>query len=396
MRGYLVKGVATGISRTFGSAFIAMALIPLILRNVGAEVNSIFSSSALIVLCLITLVVIIGAALVFFQVPVWGNKAKITASLSDLLLLSGVNIVCCGLLSSLCQALLEANYKIYFVNIIFFSRTALHYFAVFLVSIYSSQVEHLIYATNLVFITFIVVDVSSVKMLTEIGLARPRWCHIKAVLHRGKDFFLIGLSTSVVGPLTRYLVALLTVDVAANGVYDISLKIAMMAAGALSCFSIPLFTLFSGYTEKQIGKIKRILYRMTSLLVILFTLGAAFYLFTGEILLEFVFGAVDSRLFHTSLILLLGRSLSAVFEPYIRAMWGLGHTKKCIAVKFWGLSMTIVLVFALSFIGEPLYRIAFSFVAPMLCGVVLLFFLFYHMYGFRSISLVVSEKITNV
>jgi O-antigen/teichoic acid export membrane protein len=312
------------------------------------------------------------------------------------LLLSGINIVCCGLIGSLCQSLLEANYKIYFVNVIFFFRTALHYSAVFLVSIYSSQVEHLIYATNLVFITFVVVDIFSVKILTEAGLASPRWCHIKAVLHRGKDFFAIGLATSVLQPLTRYLVALLAVDMAANGVYDISLKIAMMAAGALSCFSVPLYSLFSGYGEKQIGKIKRILYRMTPLLMVLFTLGATIYLFTGEALLEFVFGAVDPLLFHTSLILLLGRALSAVFEPYARAMWALGHTKKCIAVKFWGLFMTIVLFFALSFIREPLYRIAISFVTPMLCGAMLLSFLFYRLYGLRSISLVVSEKTTNV
>ena len=430
MRAYLAKGVATGIPRTFGGAFIAMVLIPLILRNVGAnvygawtlvfiftglsanfdigipkalvylipktdnraEIDSIFSASVVITVCLMMVVVAIGIALVFFQVPLLGSKAKIAMPLSNLLLLSGVNIICCSLLSSLYQSLLEVNYKIHYVNVIFFFQTALHYFAVFLVSMYSSRVAHLIYATNLIFITFSIVNVFSVRILTDTRLISHRLNHIKVVLHRGKDFFAIGLATSVLQPLTRYLVALLAVDIAANGVYDISLKIAMMAAGALSCFSVPLFSIFSGYGKKQIVKIKSILYKMTLLLLVLFTLGATIYLFKGEALLEFVFGAVDSRLFLTSLILLLGRALSAVFEPYVRAMWALGHTKQCVAVKFWGLFMTIVLVFVLSFISEPLYRIALSYVAPMLCGVVLLFFLFYGLYGFRSVGLGVPEK----
>ena len=431
---YLTKSVATGIPRTFGSAFIAMALIPLIMRNVGADVygawtllfifvglsssldigipkaliylipkedveneaNRIFSASVVITLILMTLVVVIGTVLIFFRIPVWGNSAKISPSLSNLLLLSGVNIVCCGLISSLCQSLLEARYKIHFVNIIFFLRTALLYITVFLVSIQFTKIDHLVYTTNLIFILFVFIDISSIKILTRTELTFPRWSHVEVVFQRGKEFFMIGLATSIVRPLARYLVALLSVDIAANGVYDISVKIAMMAVGALSCFSVPLFSIFSGYGMEQTDKIKRVLIYITSLLATLFVLGVSTYWLLGKHILEFAFQEYDLRLFTTSWILLLGFGLFAVFEPYVRALWAMGHTKKCAAIRFCILVMFIVFVQTFAVVTEPLYRISLALATALSTGGVLFFSLFYSLYGFRMNNSKVLKQATNV
>ena len=205
----------------------------------------------------------------------------------------------------------------------------------------------------------------------------------------------MGLATSVPRPLARYLVALLAVDIAACGIYDISLKIAMMASGALTCLSVPLFSLFSGYSEERIAKIKRIVHRTTFLLAGFSVLGVATYVLWGNDMIAFAFGDGDSRLFNTSLILLAGLALTAVFEPSVRALWALGHTGKCMVVRFWTLFMFVVMVFAFSFLREPLYRIAFSFALGEACGGVLMFLLFHRLYGFGAMSLRISEGTTS-
>lgn len=431
---YMTKALATGIPRTFGGAIFAMALVPLIVRNIGMEkygtwtllfiflglsasldigipkvlvylipkeknrdeVNRIFTASVFIVCCMMFLVLSIALALIYLRVPVWGSDATISISLSNLLLMSGANIVCCGLLHSLCSSLLEAHYKIHIVNIVYLALTLLNYSVVFITTIFSSRVEHLIYGTNLVYIVIAVLSVILAKRCTEIRLSSLRFFYIRTILLRGKDFFAIGLITSVFWPLMRYLVVLLSADMAACGIYDISLKIAVMASSALTCFSIPLFSLFSGYGKENIVKIKHVIFRMTCLLAFLFVFGVSTYMLIGGKILEFAFDKYDARLFNISLILLVGAALPSVFDPFVRALWALGHTKKCAVIRFFMLIVNISLFFLLAFITEPLHRISFAIALSLSAGGLSYFVVFYRLYGFRMDSAKVLRKTDNV
>lgn len=419
MRAYLIKSIATGLPNAFGSALISMALIPIIIRNIGldqygtwtllfifvglnatldigipkalvflipktadrAEVNAFFTASAVIMAGLLAAVLAASAAAIRFPVPVWGDSAAITPELGALLLLAGAAILCGGLISSLCHAILEAHYKIHLVNATLLILTVSNYSVVLAVSVISPRIEHIIYATTTVYLGIALLNIVLMRWSTGVRFARPARRHVKTILSRGKDFFLLGLITSIPRPLMRYLVVFLAANMATCGLYDIALKIAMIAGAVLACFSAPLFGIFSGYGPENIGKIKTLLHRMVFLLAGLLVLGVALYLWLGKAILEFILGISDFRLFAASLILLAGIGANAVFEPYVRALWALGHTQKCAVIRSVVVGVNVGLVALLSFMHEPLYRVSSAFALSLFLGGVLFALLFYRLHG---------------
>jgi len=418
MRKYLIKSIATGLPKTFGSAFFAIALIPLIIRNVGMdaygawtlvcifvglsgaldigipkalvyllpqtqqreEANALFSASAAITACLVGLVVTIGLLVLFLDLPILGGANLISRSLNNLFVLSGINIVSCSLLNSLCFSLLEARYKIYVVNICFFILTALNYTLVFLLSLFSNNVEYMIYCTNLTYIAVLCVNIALVKIYTDIGFAKVTLHAVKTVFLKGKDFFVLGLLHTITLPLNRYLVLFFSANLAACGIYDVSLKVANMSQAALICFSAPLFSLFAGYGKNNVDKITRVLHVIFILLAILYVLGVSAYLIVGKQMLEFAFGESDPQLFYAALFLILGIGLDGVSEPHIRALWALGHVKKCIGIRLCISSINIGFIFLLFFVEQPLYRITLAIMLARMMGAFLFISAFYRLY----------------
>jgi O-antigen/teichoic acid export membrane protein len=347
MRKYFTKSILSGLSNATISAIAAMVLIPLIIRNVGMEIygawtlvfifvglsasldigipkalvllitkennqdelNRLISASGCIMLVIVSLVVSFVFSLILADVHVWGKNTAISRSLSILLLLSGANLVICGLVQSLCTGILEARYKIYIINYISLFLTVFSYSLIFVISIFSSQVEKLLYGTNVVYILITIITIALTKKHCRTAFTRFNYSHVRQIIIVGKDFFFMGLLFAITMPLMRYLVVFFSGDMVACGVYDVSLKIAMMASGLLSCFSIPLFSLFAGYGVKGIEKIKSVLSRVFVFLAVLMLIGLFIYMQVGEAILSFAFETYDSRLFLTSLILLSGIAL---------------------------------------------------------------------------------------
>jgi len=394
---YFGRSISIGIPANLGSSFLAFILIPLILRNAGManygiwslififtgvsstmdiglpralvtllpnakaeEANTLLSASLAMLALLILMLAGVGAALTRPGFMPWGATHQIPHSTGALLVLAGVCVTASCLISSLCYAVLESHFKIHVVNICNFTQTTLTYLLAFLASWRAPNADALIYSSVASYVLMVGVNILLVFTLTDIRPGRLDGGSFRRLLKVSRGFFAIGVVTTLTLPLMRWIVLFLSSSPAVVGLYDIALKIALTGNGVLTVFSTPLFSLFSSYGPTGIGLIHELARKTARQVFLLLLVGMALTLGIGGWLFRQVLGVQDPSLLGTTCILLAGWGVTAIFQPYIRALWALGKTFICTLLNLGTLILTPLLVLCFSGVDNPLHRVALA------------------------------------
>lgn len=381
---YLKKSIGTGFINVAGSALISIIFIPLIINHIGLDLYGkwvlifIFSglagildlgisksivfllpkrsdfskksemfSAALIFSVAITFVVVaLGIFLVFvLQKDIWFSEYSLAFDEGRKIFLVGLLLMCLSLLTNLFRSVLESFYHISVVNVGFLLLTVCNYTSVYLLSFFTCDIDNIMVCTVAVYAFFFVYHMIFVKCLCDVGIVRPSFATFSVVFKSSLRFMSIGVLVSVVFPFNRYLLMILSGSTRVYGIFDIALKIVMMANSLLSLFATPMLSLFSNYGCSRLGEIKGILWRSLPWLFSAYILGNLMFLVFGQHILNFFVREDIALLFRATLILLAGVCLTGVTEPYYRALLGLGALRSLFIIKLGMCFANIFLVF---------------------------------------------------
>ena len=395
---YLKKSITTGLGNSVGSALISIVFIPLIIQKIGMEkygiwallfifigisstadlglskslvyfipkqttkedVNEVYSAGFFVNSLMVLFVGVVGIIVYWSGVNVWGNNESLSYELGRKLLLCGLIIACCSLATSLYRSILEATYKIYIVNIGFLLLTTLNYVSIYILSLFTGKLEYFILCTTVVYGIILFFHLFIVHFTMGVFFHIPRLSTIKGIVKYSFSFFSIGILSSIVLPFNRYLFALLSGDMKAYGIFDVALKIAMIANSCLTAFGTPLFSIFAGYGRTQLLEIKRILNRYFIGLGGIYIFGCLLFFISGKYFLDIFIKVESLALFNVSLVLILGIGLSGVAEPFTRALWALGHLRLSFKTKIVlpVMNFSLIIVFAKM---TPIYRFGMAY-----------------------------------
>jgi len=395
---YLKKSISTGIGNIFGSALIAIICIPLIIQNIGMEkygiwallfifigissiadfgiskslvyfipkqtikedINEIYSAGLFLNSVLLLFVAGVGIVIYLSGVDVWGNNQSLPYELGQKLILYGIIITCCSLVTSFYRSILEALYKIYIVNVGYLILTASNYISIYTLSLFTKKVEYFIICTTGVYVIIFLFHLLIIRFKIPVSLHIPKFTSVKRIVDCAIGFFSISVLNTIVEPSNRYLFVLLSGDQKAYGIFDVALKIAMIFHSCLSTFATPLFSVFAGYGKTRIDEIKRILNRYLIGLGGCYIFGCLLFFIAGKYLLDIFIKLESLALFNVSLVLILGFALAGVAEPFTRALWALGHLRLSFNIRIL-LPVTNFLLIIVFANMTPLYRFGMAY-----------------------------------
>ena len=159
-------------------------------------------------------------------------------------------------------------------------------------------------------------------------------------------FLSLGAINSLVLPINKYLLILITGNSSLLGILDIGLKIALIANSFLNSIAQPLFGVFSNMTKEK-NKIYGITIRTSLLLFVMYLVGNILYYFVGDEITYLIDKINHKEIYIISLILLLGITFSSVSEPFYRALMAQEKLKHAFYLKLLVPIFNIILFFML-------------------------------------------------
>ena len=367
---YLKKSFFTGAFKTVIVAFSTIILLPLIIQQIGMEtyglisltmifggmavfvdfgiaksvtlligqdnekryVNINVSSAILINILILMLIGLVLIILVYFNVPILGKQLQISDSLKNYIVFVGFILLGLLLINNLLTAVLEAYYLVHYINIGFTISSILLNIFIYLTSLINDSIYILLMAPIVSFLLVSLFLIHAIKKRTNVRLTKPNKNQIIGILSISYKFFNIGLINSLMIPANKYLLIYLTGSSTILGIFDIGLKIAMIANSFLNSIAQPLFGVFSNIknNKKEIFKIAS----KTSLFIFsLYIIGNILFYFTGEYITNFIDVKHHEELLLIGMILLIGVTFSSVSEPFYRALLGTERLNEALYLK---------------------------------------------------------------
>lgn len=383
---YLKKSFFTGAFKTVIVTFSTIVFLPLIIQQVGMEtyglisltmifggmvvfadfgiaksvtlligqdpdknnVNNIVSSALMINLSILMLIGLVFTTIVLFNIPIFGVKLQITHSLKNFIILVGFISLAIMLINNLLVAILEAYYLVHYTNIGFTLSSILINVFIYVTSVMTDSIYILLMAPVASFVFVSLYFLYIINIHTEVGLTKPDKKQIKNMLSISYKFLNIGLINSLMIPANKYLLIYITGNSAMLGIFDVGLKIAMIANSFLNSLAQPLFGVFSNIkrNKKEIFEIAR----KTSLIIfLLYLIGNSIFYFVGEYITQFIDLEHYKELFLIGLILLVGITFSSVSEPFYRAFLGTERLNEALYLKLLIPMFNIIFYFILSY-----------------------------------------------
>ncbi|NRB37440.1 MAG: oligosaccharide flippase family protein [Pseudomonadales bacterium] len=367
---YLKKSFFTGAFKTVVVTFSTLIFLPLIIQKVGMETYGLISltmifggvvvfadfgiaktvtlligrdedkssagmivSNALVINIL--MMGIIGAVLAviaFLDAPILGEKLQVSRDLKNYIILVGFVLLVIMLLNNLLAAILEAKLLMHYVNIGFtISSVAINAF-IYAACMMSDSIYILLAAPIASFLVVSFYLLNVIRVYTEVRLVRPDVKQIRGMLSTSYRFLNLGLVNSLIIPANKYVLMLVTGSSTALGVFDVALKIALIANSFLNSIAQPLFGVFSNMAGKK-NEIYKIACRVSLLLFVLYIVGCLVYYFVGHYIVRFIDAENVQELYRVSLILLFGVGFLSVSEPFYRALLGAEKLKAALYLK---------------------------------------------------------------
>lgn len=404
---YLKKVAFSSLLNSGTSALATACLLPLVIRKVGLDVYGLWAvltifigvSSALdfgiwkslvyliprgrhsrnqllstaISLCLLAgvLFTLVLCALLIAGMPLFGEAMKSQGDLIWWLSGSGCIVVFASLLTNLARGMLETTYRGHWVNIGYALLTLLQYGVAAIIVQWSHNPRALIVGSTLVYLVILSVHVAFIWP-SSIRIERPTRSAITAILRYGGSSFIADAPSILLGPLILYLFILISKNSGEYGAFDIALRIATMAASALSMLSTPFFAIVASAEVEMHHRVRRMMSRHLHITLLL-GLGIWFGFFlVGKPLVAAFFIERSNDIYHASLIMLFGAVAAAAFEPVTRMLMGIGKLRRLALIRF---SMITAALTCLALLAQlrPLDRFAISCTIGFLVAAIGLF-----------------------
>lgn len=391
---YLKTVAASSLVNSGTSALATACLLPFVIKKIGLETYGVWAvltifigiSSALdfgiwksmvyliprqrhsrtqllssaIALCLLTGTLFAAAfgGLMAAGVPLFGAVIQRQGNLTWWLGINGCIIVFASLLTNLARALLEVDYRGYWVNLGFALLTLLLYSGAAGVAQFTRDPRALIAGSTAVYVFLMFAHVATVGV-ASIRIERPRRETLLAILRNGTSFFVADAPSILLGPVILYLFVFISKDSGQYGVFDIALRIATLAATTLSMLSAPFFAMFASTNHDDQQRIRLIMRRHLRVTLIL---GLAIWFgfwSIGKPVLAAFFTERPADIYRASLIMLVGTVAAAAFEPVTRMLMGLGKLGRLALIRFAMVGSALLSIVALASL-QPLDRFAFA------------------------------------
>jgi len=368
---YLKKNFFTSIAKIITVSLVTLVLLPLIIKKIGLELygivsltllfsgvssvidlglskaiifltgekknseNRVVSSALIITLILITIGLILLVILQLLYVDLLGSELNIEPKLKTLILNSGFLLLSLMLLNNLCKAILEANYLMHIVNIIYTAYTPTLYLSIFLLGIFTNNVIYYILTPLILTFLMLMVNILFIKLKTKVSICKVNFEDVKYVFKNSLGFLNLGLINSIVIPTIQYVFVLFVADVSLYAIFDLSFKIAILANSFIVSLAMPLFAVFSKEiklkTTKMIDIALKVFYLSTSIYLIILI---GFY-FLGHYIFSYLelMKANTNLLYKITFILIFGIGSSGAVEVFYRYFMGAKKLKKAFLLK---------------------------------------------------------------
>lgn len=320
-----------------------------------------------LIVLLIALFVFIGSYLA--KIPIWGHNASLTSSAGESVFLAG--LVCFFFLLGIafCRASLEAVYRLPAVHIAVLLTTLCNFGALYVLSNFTSSVKVFLWATVLVYALSYIAHIVMVILWTRFRFSLPNRSDFQSLWRVMSGFLLIGVLTSILQPLNRYLLVIFTENQDTYAIFDVGLRVTSVARSSLIAFTAPLFSVIAGFRH-QAGSHQKgttVIWRFTKVSGSLWIAGLVVYFFIGEYILRWITKSEALEPFWITGILLIGIGFVGVVEGFWRGLWGFGRLRVAIAIRAATLLVNIALLYSLSFL-PAIYQITISFSASAAFG----------------------------
>ncbi|MDA9803133.1 hypothetical protein N9B77_00230 [Flavobacteriaceae bacterium] len=394
---YLKKSFITGSFKTIVVSVVTLTLLPLIINKIGLEryglvsmtmifgsavvfvdfgisktitlllgkteklkdKNLIVADSFLISMLILGVLAIILIILDYCNISILGKELDISTNLKRYIVLVGFITLLLSIINNMLIAILDSYLMMHLVNVGFALSSISFNIILFIVGWFFKNdfvlVSVPLISSSLLFLYYLIL----VKVRTDINVEKPNVNRAKRILSTSLKFLGLSLSSTAALPLSKYALVLLSGNPIFIGVYDLSIKIALLANSFLNSISQPLLGVFSKFQDEN-ERVFKIANKISVIIFLLYALGVLSYYFIGENLVKLIDLENYSILFSTSFMLLLLMSFTSVSEPVYRAFMGVSLLKKAILLKLGGLFAGLI-CYLVFYKYEPLYRISLSY-----------------------------------
>lgn len=394
---YLKKSFLTGSFKTVLVTLSTVILLPLIIQQVGLEtyglialtmifggmvvfadfgisktvtlligqdetkknVNNIISNALFINICILFFIAIILSLLIYLDIQILGENLKIDNQLKNFIILIGFLILSIMLLNNILTAILESYYLVHYINMGFAISSVFLNLSIYITSLLTDSIYLLIISPLFSFVIVSLYFLLILKNNTNISLKKPSINGILKMFSISFKFLNIGLVNGLVIPLNKYFIVLFTGSIVILAIFDIGIKISLMASSFLNSISQPLFGIFSNIHNKK-NEIYNVALKTTLLLFILYIVAnIVFYIF-GENVITYIDETNKKEIFEVSMVLLIGLTFSSVSEPFYRALLGESRLREAFYLKLL-IPIINVLLYLIITVENELYKFTFAY-----------------------------------
>ncbi|GAB1858552.1 hypothetical protein MHTCC0001_33910 [Flavobacteriaceae bacterium MHTCC 0001] len=368
---YLKKNFISSVGKIVTIALVTLLLLPLIINRIGLQLYGVVSltllfsgvsslvdlglskavillngenkltshqvaSSALAInIIIISFVFIIFISLQLLSVDLLGNKLNISDTDKFLVLNVGFILFALMLLNNLCRAILEAYYMMHVVSLSLATYTPILYLSIFILSFITSNLLFYVLAPMILTVLMLIFNIVYIKIKTNVKLCKVNIAQVKYVFKTSLGFLNLGLVNSMVIPALQYLFVLIVADVGLYALFDLSIKIAILANSVIISLSMPMFAVFSKEAQTKTHNMLRIALKVFYISLGIYLAVIIGFYALGNYAITFLELAKDNSelLFTITLALIIGIGSSGVVEVFYRYFMGTKKLKKAFLVK---------------------------------------------------------------
>jgi O-antigen/teichoic acid export membrane protein len=410
LKSYLQKAFITGSAKTIIVSGATLVLLPLIINTIGmaryglvamtmifgsavflvdfgisktitllmGKTDSLIRKQEIIADCLfLSFVILLFCSLIvfwilFFNIPILGNNLEISQNLQYHIVLVGFVILCVLMLNNILVAILEAYLLMHYVNIGYGLSSITFHIILLLCGILFDDNYILVASPLLSYLIITLYYYVVIRKHTPLKIAKPNYERAKKLIPVSLKFLSLSVVSSSTIPINKYLMVVVTGNPVLVGVFDLSLKLSLIANSFLNSIAQPLFGVFSK-AKQEVETIFKQAKKVSAIIFIMYVIGIITFYFVGPFITEILDSTHSQLLFEACLILIIGISFTSVSEPFNRAYMGLGLLKKALKYKLLIIFFNIPLYIIFHFL-TPFNRITISYsIALFLTSVLIIY-----------------------
>jgi O-antigen/teichoic acid export membrane protein len=320
--------------------------------------NQLFWSCMLLITAISLAFLAIFGLLLLADFPLFGRSITAQGDLTWWLAAGGCVVVIANLLTNLARGMLEAAYRGHWVNVGFGLLTVVQYGLAAIIAHRTHDPRALIAGSAAVYgivLTghWLCLDTASLKW------ARPRRDVLASILRYASASFLADAPSTLLGPIILYVFLLVSSSPSQYGIFDISVRIATLAATTLGMFSAPFFVLVSAAAIRGQREVRRRIQRQLRVTSVLAVVGCLVFWGIGRPILRVFFAEGSDQIFRASFVMMIGTATVAALEPIARMLLGIGKLTALSIVRFAMLASVLLCVAVLTRV-DPLNRFSIA------------------------------------